>query len=137
MQGSHEPRSARHRREHHLSMARWDLDGREIMTRVGYIRDSDLNYMALVILDEESGDTMEIQKSLSFDEQDRALGMDTYCIVRDGSSHYGGLEAWRIVDGSLSLTLTEGAAATLELPSEFEIPIDEDGRLLVVENLGN
>lgn len=102
--------------------------------RVGFVRDADVGYAALVILDEESGDTIGIQRSLAFDEQDRALGMDTYCVTRGGASHYGGLVTWRLAHGVLALTLSSAAAA-LELPGEISISVDEEGAPLIVEHL--
>jgi hypothetical protein len=92
--------------------------------RVAYTRDVDLNFEALVILDERSGVTMEIQRSLVFDEQDAANGMDTYCLVASaGPTHYGGLESWAVDDGMLTLGLSEEAATVLELPANVEIPV--------------
>ncbi len=61
-----------------------------------------------------SGQRLEFQRSLHPDEQDRALGLDTYCVVRDGgATHYGGISDWRIADGSLVLTLDREAEASL------------------------
>jgi hypothetical protein len=92
--------------------------------RIGYTQDPDLNFEALVILDETSGDTLEIQRSLSFDEQDVAAGMDTYCLVRDaGATHYGGVESWGVGDGILTLNFREQAATMLELPAEVNISV--------------
>jgi hypothetical protein len=92
--------------------------------RLGYVRDVDLNFEALVILDEPSGDTLEIQRSLSFDEQDTAAGMDTYClVVSAGATHYGGVESWAVRDGMLTLSLSEAAAAVLELPADVDISV--------------
>lgn len=92
--------------------------------RIGYTRDPDLNFEALVILDESSGDTLEIQVGLSFDEQDVAAAMDTYCLVRAaGATHYGGVESWIVGDGILTFYLSEQAATTLELPAEVEVSV--------------
>lgn len=92
--------------------------------RIGYTQDPDLNFEALVILDEPSGDTLEIQVALSFDEQDDPAGMDTYCLVRSaGATHYGGVESWVVEDGMLTLSLSEEAANLLELSAEVEISV--------------
>jgi hypothetical protein len=92
--------------------------------RIGYTRDADLNFEALVILDEHSGDTLEIQRSLSFDEQDTAAGMDTYCLVLSaGATHYGGVESWTVRDGLLKLSLSETASAVLQLPADVEFSV--------------
>lgn len=65
------------------------------MATVGWVKDEELNYCAIVIRDEASGDTIEVKRSLETDAQDAELGMDTYCVIRGGAIHYGGLEAFR------------------------------------------
>lgn len=105
------------------------------MARVGWTNEPDLNYTALVIADEESGDTLEIQRSLTLDDQDLALGMDTYCLVRGGAAHYGGVEAYEIGDSFVRFTLAGPAATLLELPGSFEIPVGSDGIALLLERL--
>ena len=94
------------------------------MTAVHWVDEPESNFVALLVVDEESGDTIEVQRAYEFDEQDRELGMDTYCLVRGGANYYGGLIAYELSDLSLSLSLTEGAAEVLELPESFEIPLD-------------
>ncbi len=102
---------------------------------VGYLREPESKVEALVIHDEESGDRIEVQRSLTFDEQDRRLGMNTYCLVRQGASHYGGLQSWTIESGLLHLKLSSPAAAALELPAEFSIAVGADGEELLKEHL--
>lgn len=101
------------------------------MAQIGWIHEDEGNDAAVVIVDEASGDTIEIQRSLAFDEQDVALGMDTYCLVRGGAAHYGGLARYVVSDGSLELYLSTTAAADLELPEVVEIPIDPHGAELL------
>jgi hypothetical protein len=104
--------------------------------RVGYTRDADLNFEALVILDEPSGETLEIQGSLAFDEQDNAAGMDTYCLVRNaGATHYGGVESRSVRDGVLALSLSDESAAVLELPANLEISVSAADEELLREHL--
>ncbi|WP_394840380.1 Imm10 family immunity protein [Pendulispora rubella] len=39
-----------------------------------------------------SGARLEIQRALTFDDQDKALDMDTYSLcTEDGKTHYGGV----------------------------------------------
>lgn len=58
-----------------------------------------------------SGQTLEIQRALEFDEQDVELGQDTYCLVRDASATcYGGVTAWQFSGGRLTLSLEPAAA---------------------------
>lgn len=105
------------------------------MGKVGWIEEPELNYAALVIHDEESGDTLEFQRPLDFDEQDAALAMTTYCIVRAGAAHYGGLESYHVGDSFVGFRLTRGAAELLDLPQSFEIPIDLQGAATLREHL--
>ena len=48
------------------------------------VRDALLKVELLTIVDEPSGDTVEIQGALKFYTQDVALGMDTYCLRPTG-----------------------------------------------------
>lgn len=105
------------------------------MATVGFLRDEDASYAALVILDEGTGDTIEFQRAIEFDDQDRALGQDTYCIVRGAATIYGGLESWRLIGTTLSFILTVEASDVLELPTTVEIELDDDGAAVVQEQL--
>ena len=105
------------------------------MIRVGHVRDTDLNYEAVIIEDSASGDDLQIQRSLDFDDQDHALGMATYCLVRGGAAHYGGLVAWRVSGSSFVMELNSEAAEALDLPAMTEIPVDADGAALLAELL--
>ena len=96
------------------------------MARIGYTRNDDLKYEAVVILDEVSGDSMEFQRAFAFDDQDRESGMDTYCLVRGDATHYGGLASWSLAGDVLRLRLDQLAAAALELPRVVEIPVVAD-----------
>ena len=58
---------------------------------------------------------IEIQRGLAFDAQDKALGMDTYCLCTEAGTHYGGVESWRVDEGSLQMILDEAAAKALRL----------------------
>lgn len=105
------------------------------MISAGYLRDEDLNFECLVFRD-EAGATLEVQRSLEFEDQDRSLGMDTYCIVSSsGASHYGALTSWQITGATLLLDLTVSAADELGLPARLSIPLDDQGVALVREHL--
>ena len=85
--------------------------------------------------DEGAGDSIEIQRALTFDAQDVAQGMDTYCVVRGGASHYGGIVSWVVHSNVLALELSEAAASTLDLPAAVSIPIDDLGADLLRQHL--
>ncbi len=72
-----------------------------------------------------SGRGLIFQSPLSFDEideQDRALGMDTYCISTDeGASHYGGLTDCVLQDNALILRFEAEAAEMLGIAKECNL----------------
>jgi hypothetical protein len=74
----------------------------------------DANAFCVVLAEDEDGDgdgsVLELQRALSFDEQDRKLGMDTYCICLDGGTHYGGVVTWSVTAHRLELHFDEEAA---------------------------
>ena len=81
-----------------------------------YERDLELGaaYLVLAEDDDGGGRRLEIQRSLAPDEQDRALGMDTYCLLDEsGATHYGGIGAWRLGGGRLEIELTPSATSVL------------------------
>ena len=78
-----------------------------LVARVAYLRDEDLNTEMLVLEDEGSTDRIEIQRALTFDSQDVAQGMDTYCLVRGGAAHYGGMVRWVVHSNELTLELDD------------------------------
>ena len=70
---------------------------------------------------EMPGEYFEIQKSLTFDEQDYELGMNTYCIVlSNGATHYGGIESCVLQGNLLNIGLLVTAAQTLGIHTEIE-----------------
>lgn len=104
---------------------------RSVSGQVGWLEDTDLAVSVLVVAHPSSGDAIEVMRAHFFDDQDRALGQDTYCLSRGGVSHYGGVLAHALVGSELTLTLTAEAAETLELPSRVTIDVGSDGAALV------
>lgn len=139
MQGSDEQSSARDWGFRYIQLARWDMDcgAQPKMIEVAWIEDVELNFAALVIRDAGSGDTIEIQRSLSPTDQDRQLGHDVYCLVRGGAAHYGGIESYSLAGSMLSLSLSVDAASALDLPSSFEIDLGTTGTILARQHLGD
>lgn len=104
--------------------------------RVGWIDDPEGGFQALVLHDAALDETLEVQRGDEDTEQDRALGQDTYCLVRNGAAtSYGGVDAFSVSGPNLVLTLTREAAATLSLPRVVEYDLDDEGRLLVAQRL--
>jgi immunity protein 10 of polymorphic toxin system len=79
----------------------------------------DLHALVLAEFPDGSGSRFEIQRSVTVDAQDQALGMDTYCLVMDnGATHYGGVTSWRIDEADvLHISLDANAASVLETPA--------------------
>jgi Immunity protein 10 len=79
-------------------------------------RDDDLGFDAFAAAENEdgSGARLDLQRGFEFDDQDRRLGLDTYCLVtEDGAVHYGGVRDWSLHGNSLEITLTRKAAQVL------------------------
>lgn len=65
-----------------------------------------------------SGRRLELQLGSASTEQERALGMDTNCIVLEsGATTYGGVSEWSLNDARLAMWL--------ETSAETELGIDE------------
>jgi len=47
--------------------------------------------------------------------------MDTYCLCTETGTHYGGVQAWRINNGQLRISLSESAAAALRVTRELTV----------------
>jgi hypothetical protein len=96
---------------------------------VGIEERPDVNSVVVVLAEhaDGSGARLELQRALSFDEQDRKLGMDTYCLcVTSGATHYGGVTSWSLRQGRLELALTDDAAATLGTSPSIVVSLHVD-----------
>jgi hypothetical protein len=79
----------------------------------------DVNVFVVVLAErlDGSGTRLELQKALSFDEQDRTLGLDTYCLCTEtGATCYGGIAAWTLRPNTMEIGLDAHAAETLGTP---------------------
>lgn len=104
----------------------------------GYVREEDEGWHALVLRDEQSGDTLEVRRSLAPDDQDVRLGTDRYCLVRDGgASLHGGLDAWRVThEGVLVLRFEPDAVEALGVPAELRLALLPEAVQVVRRRLG-
>ena len=97
-----------------------------------FLYDESIEVHALVIaeLPDASGTRFEVQRSGTFDEQDRTLGMDQYCLMMDsGASHYGGVIGWHVDEANVLRVTLDDRAATALATSSIEIalrPQDSD-----------
>lgn len=91
---------------------------------VAFRRDEELNTEYLVLAENEdgSGQRVEIQRALTISDDDRRLGMDTYCIVNErGVTHYGGVEGWSLDGGYLAIRLDQETARILDVDGGYGI----------------
>ena len=100
----------------------------------------DLNARAVVFAEfpDGSGMSLEIQRALSFDEQDREEGMDTYCLcLSSGACYYGGVVSWKLDASGLALKLTPAAAAELDVEQEVrvDVQLDSGRRATIMDGL--
>lgn len=61
--------------------------------------------------------------------------MDTYCIVREGATHYGGVVGWTTSVDSITIELIESAQHVLALPAVLHLSVDPEGIALVEKHL--
>jgi hypothetical protein len=76
--------------------------------------------------DPESWSLMFMECYDAEDEQEIALGMDTYCLVVDPgqATHYGGVKECEFTGTELRLVLAEDAATALGMPSHARFVLD-------------
>ena len=92
--------------------------------RAGFLEDAELNFKSLVLaeLENGSGARLEISRSQSYDDQDRALGQDTYSLSDEtGATHYGGVIAWTLDDSNLHISLDPDAAKVLDADGGYQL----------------
>lgn len=69
-----------------------------------------------------SGFAIEFQRATEFDEQDRRMRMDTYCIcTSEGPTHYGGVARVETENDAVVIYLYQEAADILSIPDIFRI----------------
>lgn len=99
---------------------------------------AEMNVYAVILAENEdgSGSCLEVQRALSFDEQDRALGQDTYCLhTETGATHYGGVTSWVVTQNHLEILLDAEAAAALDVRKGFSVAIKPEHVLMLQEGL--
>lgn len=104
---------------------------------VGPLEDLNAFVVALYDRPDESAVGLEIQKSIELDEQDSAMGMDTYCLVSShGPTFYGGVESCVLRNERLTLKLSAEAACVLEVGGyEFHLMLGPKERQLLALGL--
>ena len=75
---------------------------------------------------------IQFQRAHVFDEQDKALGLDTYYVEKDDQSNscYGGIESIDLRADSIQMNLDEAGAQSLGLDKAVLITFDTDEQTL-------
>lgn len=107
---------------------------------VATVRDDELNAFIVVLAEERdgSGDGVELQIALSFDEQDVSLGMDTHCLVLEsGATQYGCIRLCTLDGSTLIFDLHAASAAKLGISEQLtvELEVDVDALQRVVRGI--
>ena len=101
-----------------------------IARAVCYVRDEEMGFEAVVLADQDLAPTwhLEFQRPLEPDEQDEALGMDSYCVTPpSGACAYACLASVLVENGNLHLVFHEDPAQELGLDSaELSLPLGLD-----------
>jgi hypothetical protein len=101
---------------------------------------TDLNAYVLALYEwpDGSGERIELQRALSFDDQDHELDQNTYCIsLASGATHYGGVRACALHGNRLTLRLSPKGAEELGIDEHVvvEFRVDPDATALVRDGL--
>lgn len=87
-------------------------------------------YFQLGLADQPEGDgdvAIVLTRSFEFDEQDRAQGMDTYCLIMpDQMTRYGGIASWGLNDRVLVLRLDEEASKFFDADGGYRLNLQLD-----------
>jgi hypothetical protein len=87
-------------------------------------RDDSLTGAALAENVDSSGWNLIFQRARQFDEQDRAQGIDTYCLSNEaGVTSYGGISDWSIAGAELVMTLDDKVCGDLGLANEMRVAL--------------
>jgi len=93
----------------------------------------ELNTFAVIMAEETdgSGNRIELQRALEFDERDYALGQDTYCTyLDDGACEYGGIRKCVLNHNELLLEFSAETALTLGLDEQVVVQLEVDPKSL-------
>ena len=103
------------------------------MTRaraISYVRDEEMGFEAVVLADQDVAPTWHLafQRALEPDEQDEALGLDSYCVtLPSGACAYACLASALVEDGNLHLVFHNNPAQELGLDSiDLILPLGLD-----------
>lgn len=108
---------------------------------VVYAELQDLNSACLFLTDREVFPTwqLEIQRSLEPEQQDIALGHDSYCVtLPGGATAYGGLLSIQLDPGRLELALSAEFCSTVGLVDpevEFQLDLSEQDLGLLISGI--
>lgn len=93
---------------------------------IGVDRDHDVLLVGLAENADLGGWQLIFQRADEFDDQDVALGMDTYCIVSGNQEGtiYGGVVDWEPIGNTIDFSFTPDAAAELGMAINTRIRLE-------------
>jgi hypothetical protein len=101
---------------------------RRFRARAGaFLRDDESRADIVVVAEQADGGgrRLEVTRGWDVDDQDRSLGLDTYCLcLEDGATTYGGVTEWSLEDARIRIRLDDDAARALAVDG-FAIDISE------------
>jgi hypothetical protein len=90
----------------------------------------EVNARAVVFAEDPDGgegSRLEISRALTFTEQDRELGQDTYSLAtQTGATVYGGVRWYTLEGTTLTVRLERRAQRALGVPQQVSIQLDVD-----------
>jgi hypothetical protein len=93
---------------------------------VALVTDAESGCRMLGFAEDPDGDgvCLIVMRDLSFDDRDRGLGRDTYCLVdADQRTSYGGVVSWSIEGGVVVVSLDQKAGAAMGV-NGYRIAVD-------------
>jgi hypothetical protein len=91
---------------------------------MGWVEGTPKTFVVLLLENRDgSGRRLELQRASDYSDQDRQLGLDTYCIVTETqATHYGGVTRCAVKQKAVEFWLTKKAAGALGL-EELHLPL--------------
>jgi Immunity protein 10 len=104
---------------------------------VGIVDATEFGADVLVMAEEQdgTGKRLEVSRATASTEQDRHLGMDTYCLVNENQATvYGGVTNWRCDAAQLFISLSDEANQTLGAVGGYVIRITDPTELALARD---
>jgi hypothetical protein len=102
-----------------------------VATTAAVEEQADVNTFLVGLSEDETGEGehLILQRSCEFSDQDRRLGMATYCLVTPSGTAYGGVVSCTLKDRTLEIDLSRDNAVKLGT-SRFKIDLAVDAETI-------